>query len=117
MNILAPVRRDRVLAELPQVGTRATSGLWLWLIVGGEKVAPKQLDWAQPCRPARPAAPGWSASHPTPNPGRLAKSGTKAPFSPCPSQCLRKEAALHVRKDFHPRVTCACQEHRTGTVG
>ncbi|OBS67367.1 hypothetical protein A6R68_04069 [Neotoma lepida] len=49
MNILAPVRRDRVLAELPQ--------------------------------------------------------------------CLRKEAALHVRKDFHPRVTCACQEHRTGTVG
>nr|XP_045015095.1 ras-related protein Rab-34 isoform X3 [Jaculus jaculus] len=49
MNILAPVRRDRVLAELPQ--------------------------------------------------------------------CLRKEAALHVRRDFHPRVTCACQEHRTGTVG
>ena len=48
MNILAPVRRDRVLAELPQ--------------------------------------------------------------------CLKKEAALHVRKDFHPRVTCACQEHRTGTV-
>ncbi|XP_008693557.1 ras-related protein Rab-34 isoform X2 [Ursus maritimus] len=31
--------------------------------------------------------------------------------------CLRKEAALHVHKDFHPRVTCACQEHRTGTVG
>ncbi|XP_008580850.1 PREDICTED: ras-related protein Rab-34 isoform X2 [Galeopterus variegatus] len=49
MNILAPVRRDRVLAELPQ--------------------------------------------------------------------CLRKEAALHMHKDFHPRVTCACQEHRTGTVG
>nr|KAF6458441.1 RAB34, member RAS oncogene family [Rousettus aegyptiacus] len=49
MNILAPVRRDRVLVELPQ--------------------------------------------------------------------CLRKEAALHVLKDFHPRVTCACQEHRTGTVG
>nr|KAF6416900.1 RAB34, member RAS oncogene family [Molossus molossus] len=49
MNILAPVRRDRVLAELPQY--------------------------------------------------------------------LRKEAALHVHKDFHPRVTCACQEHRTGTVG
>uniref|UniRef100_A0A7N5KIH4 Ras-related protein Rab-36 n=1 Tax=Ailuropoda melanoleuca TaxID=9646 RepID=A0A7N5KIH4_AILME len=49
MNILAPVRRDRILAELPQ--------------------------------------------------------------------CLRKEAALHVHKDFHPRVTCACQEHRTGTVG
>nr|BAG60182.1 unnamed protein product [Homo sapiens] len=49
MNILAPVRRDRVLAELPQ--------------------------------------------------------------------CLRKEAALHGHKDFHPRVTCACQEHRTGTVG
>eukprot|EP00069_Balaena_mysticetus_P000216 bmy_00118T0 len=49
MNILAPVRRDRVLTELPQ--------------------------------------------------------------------CLRKEAALHVHKDFHPRVTCACQEHRTGTVG
>ncbi|XP_008826902.1 ras-related protein Rab-34 isoform X5 [Nannospalax galili] len=49
MNILAPVRRDRILAELPQ--------------------------------------------------------------------CLRKEAALHVRRDFDPRVTCACQEHRTGTVG
>ncbi|XP_023411980.1 ras-related protein Rab-34 isoform X5 [Loxodonta africana] len=49
MNILAPVRKDRVLAELPQ--------------------------------------------------------------------CLRKEAALQVHKDFHPRVTCACQEHRTGTVG
>ncbi|XP_053518736.1 ras-related protein Rab-34 isoform X5 [Artibeus jamaicensis] len=49
MNILAPVRRDRVLAELPQY--------------------------------------------------------------------LRREAALHMRKDFHPRVTCACQEHRTGTVG
>nr|KAF6289705.1 RAB34, member RAS oncogene family [Pipistrellus kuhlii] len=49
MNLLAPVRRDRVLAELPQY--------------------------------------------------------------------LRKEAALHTRRDFHPRVTCACQEHRTGTVG
>ncbi|KAK2502025.1 hypothetical protein MC885_021477 [Smutsia gigantea] len=49
MNILAPVRRDRVLAELPQ--------------------------------------------------------------------CLRKEAALHVHKGFNPRVTCACQERRTGTVG
>ncbi|XP_006768091.1 PREDICTED: ras-related protein Rab-34 isoform X4 [Myotis davidii] len=34
-----------------------------------------------------------------------------------PRQHLRKEAALHVRRDFHPRVTCACQEHRTGTVG
>jgi hypothetical protein len=109
MNILAPVRRDRVLAELPQVGTRATSGLWLSLSVGGEKVA-------QPRRPARPAAPGWSASHPTPSPGLLGY-GTKAPFSQCSSQCLKKEAALHVRKDFHPRVTCACQEHRTGTVG
>ncbi|XP_036745703.1 ras-related protein Rab-34 isoform X4 [Manis pentadactyla] len=32
-------------------------------------------------------------------------------------QCLRKEAALHVHKDFNPRVTCACQERRTGTVG
>ncbi|XP_021093982.1 ras-related protein Rab-34 isoform X5 [Heterocephalus glaber] len=49
MNLLAPVRRDRILAELPQ--------------------------------------------------------------------CLRKEASLHTHKDFHPRVTCACQEHRTGTVG
>lgn len=49
MNILAPVRRDRILAQLPQ--------------------------------------------------------------------CLRKEAALHVHKDFNPRVACACQERRTGTVG
>uniref|UniRef100_H0UW84 Ras-related protein Rab-34 n=1 Tax=Cavia porcellus TaxID=10141 RepID=H0UW84_CAVPO len=39
-----------------------------------------------------------------------------SPFS-FHAQCLRKEAALHVHKDFHPRVTCACQEHRTGTVG
>uniref|UniRef100_A0A7N4NTA8 Ras-related protein Rab-36 n=1 Tax=Sarcophilus harrisii TaxID=9305 RepID=A0A7N4NTA8_SARHA len=49
MNILAPVRRDRVLAELPQ--------------------------------------------------------------------CLRKEAALHSNRTFHPRVSNACQEQRTGTVG
>uniref|UniRef100_A0A4X2KNU5 Ras-related protein Rab-36 n=1 Tax=Vombatus ursinus TaxID=29139 RepID=A0A4X2KNU5_VOMUR len=49
MNILAPVRRDRVLAELPQ--------------------------------------------------------------------CLRKEAALHSNRNFHPRVSAACQEQRTGTVG
>lgn len=83
---------------------------------GRGEVAPEQLDWAQPCRPAKPAVPGWSISHPTPN-LRLLDGGTKASFSQCPSQCLRKEAALHVRKDFHPRVTCACQEHRTGTVG
>ncbi|XP_078010925.1 ras-related protein Rab-34 isoform X3 [Phascolarctos cinereus] len=49
MNILAPVRRDRVLAELPQ--------------------------------------------------------------------CMRKEAALHSNRTFHPRVSGACQEQRTGTVG
>ncbi|XP_074119827.1 ras-related protein Rab-34 isoform X1 [Sminthopsis crassicaudata] len=49
MNILAPVRRDRVLAELPQ--------------------------------------------------------------------CMRKEAALHSNRTFHPRVSNACQEQRTGTVG
>ncbi|XP_068945898.1 ras-related protein Rab-34 isoform X2 [Petaurus breviceps papuanus] len=49
MNILAPVRRDRVLAELPQ--------------------------------------------------------------------CLRKEAAQHCNRTFHPRVSSACQEQRTGTVG
>lgn len=83
---------------------------------GRGEVAPEQLDWALPRRPARPAVSGWSASHPTPRPWLLG-CGTKAPFSQCPSQCLRKEAALHVRKDFHPRVTCACQEHRTGTVG
>lgn len=83
---------------------------------GRGEVAPEQLGWALPRRPARPAVSGWSASHPTPHPWLLG-CGTKAPFSQCPSQCLRKEAALHVRKDFHPRVTCACQEHRTGTVG
>ena len=37
MNILAPVRRDRVLAELPQVGSRATSGFWLRWGVGGRR--------------------------------------------------------------------------------
>uniref|UniRef100_A0A0G2K738 Ras-related protein Rab-34 n=1 Tax=Rattus norvegicus TaxID=10116 RepID=A0A0G2K738_RAT len=45
----------------------------------------------------------------SPRPGVIVSSSWPA--------CLKKEAALHVRKDFHPRVTCACQEHRTGTVG
>lgn len=35
MNILAPVRRDRVLAELPQVGAKATSGSRLWWVWAG----------------------------------------------------------------------------------
>lgn len=72
MNILAPVRRDRVLAELPQVGTRATSGLWLLLSVGGEKVAPEQLDWAQPCRPQGPLLLGGPLPTPPPTQGCLA---------------------------------------------
>lgn len=38
MNILAPVRRDRVLTELPQVGARATSGFWLrWVWAGSRR--------------------------------------------------------------------------------
>ncbi|XP_042298799.1 ras-related protein Rab-34 [Sceloporus undulatus] len=49
MNILAPVRRDRVIAELPQ--------------------------------------------------------------------CFTKEAALHSRSSFHPKVAGMCQAQRTGTVG
>ncbi|XP_015736168.1 ras-related protein Rab-34 isoform X2 [Coturnix japonica] len=32
-------------------------------------------------------------------------------------QCFRKEAALHTRPEFHPSVSSACQEQRTGTVG
>uniref|UniRef100_A0A8B9S6Q6 RAB34, member RAS oncogene family n=1 Tax=Apteryx owenii TaxID=8824 RepID=A0A8B9S6Q6_APTOW len=32
-------------------------------------------------------------------------------------QCFRKEAALHARPAFHPKVASACQEQRTGTVG
>lgn len=44
MNILAPVRRDRVLAELPQVGARATSDFWLQWRMGGEQAAPDQLE-------------------------------------------------------------------------
>ncbi|NXL56830.1 RAB34 protein, partial [Chordeiles acutipennis] len=31
--------------------------------------------------------------------------------------CFRKEAALRSRHAFHPTVTSACQEQRTGTVG
>lgn len=42
MNILAPVRRDRILAQLPQVGSRATSGFGLRRGVGGEEAAPYQ---------------------------------------------------------------------------
>lgn len=120
MNILAPVRRDRVLAELPQVGARATSDFWLLWYMGGEEAAPDQLEaWAQPCSPARPAASGWSPPHPQPRAAWLWDEGQEwvSPTLLHPCQCLRKEAALHVHKDFHPRVTCACQEHRTGTVG
>lgn len=75
--------------------------------------------WAQPCGRARPVASGWSSSHPPALGSWLRDKGQEWVSSillqPC--QCLRKEAALHVLKDFHPRVTCACQEHRTGTVG
>ncbi|KAK2111497.1 hypothetical protein P7K49_011243 [Saguinus oedipus] len=86
-----------------------------------EEAAPDELeDWAQPCHTARPAASGWSL-HSTPTRAVwLWDKGEEleAPFSIIPpTKCLRKEAALHVHKDFHPRVTCACQEHRTGTVG
>ncbi|KAJ1186255.1 hypothetical protein NDU88_003038 [Pleurodeles waltl] len=31
--------------------------------------------------------------------------------------CFTKEAALHCRGSFHPKVTSACQQQRTGTVG
>lgn len=48
MNILAPVRRDRVLAELPQVGAGATSGFWLRWCMGGEEAAPDQLEGLGP---------------------------------------------------------------------
>lgn len=59
---------------------------------------------------------------PTPTPPRAAwlrdvRQEWMSPILFYRSKCLRKEAALHVHKDFHPRVTCACQEHRTGTVG
>ncbi|XP_069471422.1 ras-related protein Rab-34 isoform X2 [Ambystoma mexicanum] len=32
-------------------------------------------------------------------------------------QCFHKEAALHCRGTFHPKVKAACQQQRTGTVG
>ncbi|XP_030041633.1 ras-related protein Rab-34 isoform X1 [Microcaecilia unicolor] len=32
-------------------------------------------------------------------------------------QCFKKEASLHSRTSFHPKVVSACQEQRTGTVG
>nr|XP_033778209.1 ras-related protein Rab-34 isoform X2 [Geotrypetes seraphini] len=32
-------------------------------------------------------------------------------------QCFKKEASLHLRTSFHPKVVSACQEQRTGTVG
>ncbi|XP_051933679.1 ras-related protein Rab-34-like [Hippocampus zosterae] len=31
--------------------------------------------------------------------------------------CFREDAALHVERDFNPKVKAACQEQRTGTVG
>ncbi|XP_061637694.1 ras-related protein Rab-34a isoform X2 [Phyllopteryx taeniolatus] len=31
--------------------------------------------------------------------------------------CFCKDAALHVERDFDPKVKAACQEQRTGTVG
>lgn len=76
MNVLAPVRRDRVIADLPAVR-------------GG------------------PASPGLSPPSPALTPLSLF----------VPSQCFRKEAALHSRPAFHPTVAGACQEQRTGTVG
>uniref|UniRef100_A0A803KGT3 Ras-related protein Rab-34 n=1 Tax=Xenopus tropicalis TaxID=8364 RepID=A0A803KGT3_XENTR len=32
-------------------------------------------------------------------------------------QCFRKEACLHTRESFHSKVTSACKQQRTGTVG
>lgn len=67
----------------------------------------------------RRPAPGEQGD--TPAPGVTSPS-PGAPWSPCcpslsPSQCFRKEAALHTRPAFHPTVASACQEQRTGTVG
>ncbi|XP_063060892.1 ras-related protein Rab-34a isoform X2 [Engraulis encrasicolus] len=31
--------------------------------------------------------------------------------------CFSKEAALHTKEEFHPKVKTACQEQKTGTVG
>ena len=122
MNILAPVRRDRVLTELPQVCARATSGfgrrrVWAgrrrhWTGLGPNPAAqPGQLllggPLPTPTHPPRPGAARWRAEG----------QEWVSPILFHPTQCLRKEAALHVHKDFQPRVTCACQEHRTGTVG
>ncbi|XP_071994369.1 ras-related protein Rab-34 isoform X2 [Engystomops pustulosus] len=32
-------------------------------------------------------------------------------------QCFKKEACLHTRDSFHPKVISACKQQRTGTVG
>ncbi|XP_040194457.1 ras-related protein Rab-34 isoform X2 [Rana temporaria] len=32
-------------------------------------------------------------------------------------QCFKKEACLHTRDSFHSKVTSACKQQRTGTVG
>ncbi|XP_006640969.2 ras-related protein Rab-34a isoform X2 [Lepisosteus oculatus] len=36
---------------------------------------------------------------------------------PALPQCFSKDAALHTKDSFHPKVKTACQEQRTGTVG
>lgn len=78
MNVLAPVRRDRVIADLPRVSR------------GGH------------------TSPGVTPPSPV---------VTAVCPSLSPSQCFRKEAALHTRHAFHPTVASACQEQRTGVVG
>lgn len=78
MNILAPVRRDRVITDLPPVS-------------GGGENRPRG-DLIEP------------------------HDHTGVPLR-VPPQCFRKEAALHTRSSFHPTVSSACQEQRTGTVG
>lgn len=116
MNILAPVRRDRVLEELPQVGTRDTSSLWLEVSVGGEKVAPEQLDWAQPCHPARPARCSWVVRfppHPPPRAARLRDKSSILKMSlSVPEEGGRFARAQRLPHPRHLRLPGAPDRHR-----
>jgi hypothetical protein len=57
MNILAPVRRDRVLAELPQVGAKSVVGFLAAARCG------RGRGGTQPVRRLRPALPSCKVGH------------------------------------------------------
>ncbi|XP_014808499.1 PREDICTED: ras-related protein Rab-34 [Calidris pugnax] len=116
MNVLAPVRRDRVIADLPPCFRKeaALHARPAFHPTVASACQEERTGTASRWLSARPRSPRPPSPPPTMN--VLAPVRRDRVIADLPP-CFRKEAALHARPAFHPTVASACQEERTGTVG